>query len=101
MCEKTKRKIDIATLIYKVFLIIMIIAQIYSLFFMALPIILMIGNSILGMYLIFRYYMLSRMQKRAIVLDFTLTEFLNERSSSRDCSDSLSCPRCSRRDWVN
>lgn len=92
MCEK--KKIDRATIIYKIFLIIMIASQIYPLVFVLFPPEGMLIHGILVIYLIFRFYMLNRMKNEAMKLDLTLTEFLTERSTSRGCSDTPTCPTC-------
>jgi hypothetical protein len=94
MCDKTKKEIDVATLLYKIFLGVMFGAQLYDVFFSLVGFWGLGIHLVLGIYLIFRYYLLVKMKKRAIALDLTLTEFLNERSTCRSCSDGLSCPKC-------
>jgi hypothetical protein len=91
MCEKTKKQIDVATLLYKIFLLTMITSQLFALFFMVMPLYAMVIHIILSLYLLFRYYMLVRMKNRAIALDLTLTEFLIERDTRCKC-----CKKCSK-----
>jgi len=81
MCEKTKRKIDRATILYKIFLISMIFTQVYPIIFVLIPWEAILVHCTIAIYLLFRYYMLVRMRKRAINLDLTLTEFLQEREN--------------------
>lgn len=91
MCEKTKKNIDIASILYKIFLILMIVSQIVPIIFITLPVFGILVHIILTIYLIFRYYMLVRMKNRAIEFDLTLTEFLQERENcikNDDCKES-------------
>ena len=84
MCEKTKRRIDRASILYKIFLITMIITQVIP---MALGVLFwpqLLIHITLIIYLSFRYYMLVRMKKRAIKDDLTLTEFLQERENCKN-----------------
>jgi hypothetical protein len=81
MCDKTKRKIDRATILYKIFLIFMIFTQAYPIIFVLISWQGIMVHTTLTIYLIFRYYMLVRMRKRAIKLDLSLTEFLQEREN--------------------
>ena len=81
MCDKTKRKIDRATILYKIFLIFMIFTQAYPIIFVLISWQGIMVHTTLTIYLIFRYYMLLRMRKRAIKLDLSLTEFLQEREN--------------------
>ena len=81
MCDKTKRKIDRATILYKIFLIFMIFTQAYPIIFVLISWQGIMIHTTLTIYLIFRYYMLVRMRKRAIKLDLSLTEFLQEREN--------------------
>jgi hypothetical protein len=81
MCEKTKKKIDTATILYKIFLISMIFTQVYPIVFGIILWEEIVIHGIISIYLLFRYYMLVRMRKRATTLDLTLTEFLQEREN--------------------
>lgn len=91
MCEKSKRRIDIASFLYKIFLGIMIIVQICTLIMVVLPTYVIIANFLLIIYLNFRYYLLRRLRKRALQLDLTLVEFLQERHSC--CTETDMCER--------
>ena len=94
MCEKTKRKIDRATSLYKLFLLFMIFTQVYPIIFVLISWQGIMVHTTLTIYLIFRYYMLVRLNKEAKEKDLTLTEFLIERSAPRNCSDGFTCFDC-------
>lgn len=88
MCEKTKKKIDRASILYKIFIIIMIVGQVMPLILGEVILLQMFLHIPLIIYLIFRYYMLVKLKNRAIKHDLSLTEFLQERDI---CIDSKKC----------
>jgi len=92
MCEKSKEKIDIATTLYMIFLGVLLVSQIYPFLFTVIPLVEIIVHGILVIYLVFRFYMLLRLKNRAIELDLTLTEFLQERAVCH--SDKLKDSTC-------
>ena len=72
-----KKRFDMPVLYYKIFLIFILLAQLYPLFFGIGNIITHICHIIVGVYVIFRYYMLIRVKKMAVSLSMSLTEFLS------------------------
>lgn len=91
MCKKSKRRIDIASFLYKLFLGVMIMTQICTLIMIPLPTYVIVGNISLITYLIFRYYLLRRLRNRALELNLTLVEFLHEQHTC--CTQGDECER--------
>ena len=75
----TKQKFDYITFFYKVFIIFLLIAQGYSLLFLTVNFFTLAVNFIVMCYLVFRFYLLVNLSKKATRLYMTLPEFLAER----------------------
>jgi len=75
----TKGKFDYVTFFYKMFIIFLIIAQGYSLLFVVANWFTLVVNAILMVYLIFRFYLLVNLSKKATKVFMTLPDFLARR----------------------
>jgi Flp pilus assembly protein TadB len=76
----TKNTFDYTTFFYKMFLVFLFAAQIYCIFFQAINVFTIFVNGVLGLYLIFRFYLLVKFKKRANKLSMTLPDFLYKRN---------------------
>lgn len=91
MCKRKNRRIDVAVTWYKIFLVLLMLAQLYDIFFITLNVIEIMIHCIILLYLMFRYYILDNTAKKAHNQDFSLTEFLNDRM---DCKKGNHYPDC-------
>jgi len=91
MCKVKKRKVDKAVSAYKIFLVLMILSQVYCIIFDPFFIFGTITHGIMLLYLLFRYYILGKTASKAHNVDFTLTEFLNDRLACKECVDGCDC----------
>lgn len=80
---------DYYTLLYKIFIIFLIISQAYAVIFQVVNMFTIIANSIMGIYLIFRFYLLVNLKKRAREMSLTLPQFLNMRDNKCEA-----CEKC-------
>ena len=82
----TKKYFDYATFFYKLFLLILIIAQIHLIYYHEheLHLIGEIISYVLLFYLIFRFYLLHKLGKQAKYLSITLAQFLQKRKEFED-----------------
>jgi hypothetical protein len=69
-------KIDFPVFYYKLFLIMILLAQLYPLIFGIGNWITFSFNIVLILYIVFRYYMLTKLKGDASKLSMTVTEFL-------------------------
>jgi len=83
-------KFDYATFFYKTFLLILISAQLYSIYFQVINLYTILINILLSAYLIFKYYLLQNLNVKAKNLSLTLPEFLIKRGEK--CDDF--CKKC-------
>ena len=91
MCKIKKRKVDRAVIIYKIFLVALMVVQIYNIFFIVFVSLEIIIHSIILLYLLFRYYILTQTANKAHNADFTLTEFLNDRMTCKEHTEGCDC----------
>ena len=72
-------KIDYIALAYKIFLGVLLIGQIYSLYFDITDIFTQTISIVLSLYLAFRIYLLIRLKNRAKKASMTLSEYIDFR----------------------
>tara|TARA_R110000851_G_scaffold196444_2_gene347377 strand:- start:18687 stop:18977 length:291 start_codon:yes stop_codon:yes gene_type:complete len=95
----TNLKFDYMTFFYKVFIAILIVAQGYALVFGVVNLFTLFVNFITIGYLLFRFYLLVKLSKRAKKLYMTLPEFLVKRNVKFELCDKCKgcenkCPEC-------
>ena len=91
MCKIKNKKIDKAVIAYKIFLVIMMISQVYCIAFNPFMFPGGIIHGVMLLYLIFRYYILNNTANKAHNVDFTLTEFLHDRLTCKECVEGCDC----------
>ena len=77
------KKPQIIAFLYKLFIVTMIIAQVCNVVFQVVNVYTLICNVILTMYLVFRYYLLFKLSKRADKINLTLTDYLQIKNKGR------------------
>ena len=75
---------------YKLFIIIIVISQVYSIFFQVINLFTIITNNLLIFYLVFRYHLLYKLSKKFKNFNILLPKSLKE-------SDNNICESCGRR----
>lgn len=82
---------DFITFFYKIFLAILIVAQLYPLYYKLGDELTMIMNGVLFVYFIFRLYLLFKLGRKAESLSITLPEFLERRLACEKCCHKCNC----------
>jgi len=91
MCKKKKRKVDKVVLIYKIFLVMLMLSQVYCIIFDPFIIFGIAVHGVMLLYLMFRYYILGKTANKAHNVDFTLSEYLTDRLTCKECLDGCDC----------
>lgn len=78
---------DLITILYKIFIIVLALAQIYCLVFQVVNAFTLTINVLLLIYLIFRFYLIQKLSKEADKLNIPLAEFLEQRNVKCELCD--------------
>lgn len=83
-----KNRAQIITIFYKIFILLLILNQLYVIIWQAINFYTILINIILTLYLIFRYYLLCKLSKKANKFNISLPKLLqNEHNGSHTCSN--------------